>query len=419
MSNFDVLIVGAGTGGVMAAAQLKNANGKLRVGLIDPADTHWYQPAWTLVGAGTFNYKKTARPMASIIPHGVEWIQDKVTTFDPAKNSLSTEKSGDLGYKFLIVAPGLQYDIDALPGLREALDTPYVCSNYLNPKKTWEVLQNFNGGNAVFTQPSTPIKCGGAPQKIMYLAEHYFRKSGKRDKTNVIFATPGSVIFGVPDFARTLNGIIAKRNIHFKRFYNPIAIDSANKTVTFKFIAPSGSDCVLTKEDRLHETLKGDTEITIPYDMLHLAPPQSAPDFVKQSPFAVKEGPGAGWMSVDKGSLQSTEFANVYGLGDVVNVPTAKTGAAIRKQAPVVVKHILAGLANGQASDTYEGYSSCPLVTGYGKMVLAEFKYDNVRDSDPFLTKFVDTSKEQWSMWILKKYGLPWLYWNRMMKGKM
>jgi sulfide:quinone oxidoreductase len=419
MSNFDVLIVGAGTGGVMAAAQLKNANGKLRIGLIDPADTHWYQPAWTLVGAGTFNYKKTARPMASIIPNGVEWIQDKVTTFDPAKNSLSTAKSGDLGYKFLIVAPGLQYDIDALPGLREALDTPYVCSNYLNPEKTWEVLQNFNGGNAVFTQPSTPIKCGGAPQKIMYLAEHYFRKSGKRDKTNVIFATPGSVIFGVPDFARTLNGIIAKRNIHFKRFYNPIAIDSANKTVTFKFIAPSGSDCVLTKEDRLHETLKGDTEITIPYDMLHLAPPQSAPDFVKQSPFAVKEGPGAGWMSVDKGTLQSTEFANVYGLGDVVNVPTAKTGAAIRKQAPVVVKHILAGLANGQASDTYEGYSSCPLVTGYGKMVLAEFKYDNVRDSDPFLTKFVDTSKEQWSMWILKKYGLPWLYWNRMMKGKM
>ena len=419
MSNFDVLIVGAGTGGVMAAAQLKNANGKLRIGLIDPADTHWYQPAWTLVGAGTFNYKKTARPMASIIPNGVEWIQDKVTTFDPAKNSLSTAKSGDLGYSYLIVAPGLQYDIDALPGLREALDTPYVCSNYLNPEKTWEVLQNFKGGNAVFTQPSTPIKCGGAPQKIMYLAEHYFRKSGKRDKTNVIFATPGSIIFGVPDFARTLNGIIAKRNIHFKRFYNPIAIDAANKTVTFKFIAPSGSDCVLTKEDSLHETLKGDTEITIPYDMLHLAPPQSAPDFVKQSPFAVKEGPGAGWMSVDKGTLQSTEFANVYGLGDVVNVPTAKTGAAIRKQAPVVVKHILAGLANGQASDTYEGYSSCPLVTGYGKMVLAEFKYDNVRDSDPFLTKFVDTAKEQWSMWILKKYGLPWLYWNRMMKGKM
>ena len=419
MSMYDVLIVGAGTGGVMAAAQLKNANGKLRVGLIDPADTHWYQPAWTLVGAGTFDYKKTARPMASIIPHGVEWVKDKVTTFDPANNQLDTAESGTLGYRYLIVAPGLQYDIDALPGLREALDTPYVCSNYLNPEKTWEVLQNFKGGNALFTQPSTPIKCGGAPQKIMYLAEHYFRKAGKRKGTNVIFATPGSVIFGVPDFARTLNGIIANRNIHFKRFYNPVAIDSVSKTVTFKFIAPSGSDCILTQEAGLHETLKGDTEITIPYDMLHLAPPQSAPDFVKQSPFAVQEGPGAGWMSVDKNSLQSTSFENVYGLGDVVNVPTAKTGAAIRKQAPVVVKHILAALSNQKATDSYEGYSSCPLVTGYGSMVLAEFKYDNVRDSDPFLTKFVDTSKEQWSMWILKKYGLPWLYWNRMMKGKM
>ena len=419
MSMYDALIVGAGTGGVMAAAQLKNADGKLRVGLIDPADTHWYQPAWTLVGAGTFDYKKTARPMASIIPRGVEWVKDKVTTFDPANNQLDTAESGTLGYRYLIVAPGLQYDIDPLPGLREALDTPYVCSNYLNPEKTWEVLQNFKGGNALFTQPSTPIKCGGAPQKIMYLAEHYFRKAGKRKGTNVIFATPGSVIFGVPDFARTLNGIIANRNIHFKRFYNPVAIDSVNKTVTFKFIAPSGSDCILTQEAGLHETLKGDTEITIPYDILHLAPPQSAPDSVKQSPFAVQEGPGAGWMSVDKNSLQSTSFENVYGLGDVVNVPTAKTGAAIRKQAPVVVKHILAALSNQKATDSYEGYSSCPLVTGYGSMVLAEFKYDNVRDSDPFLTKLVDTSKEQWSMWILKKYGLPWLYWNRMMKGKM
>ncbi len=419
MSHFDVLLVGAGTGGIMTSAQLKKRQPSLRIGLVDPADTHFYQPAWTLVGAGTFQFRDTARPMVQIIPKGVEWIQDRVTTFEPIENALTTEKSGTLRYRYLVVAPGLQYDIDALPGLREALDTPFVCSNYLNPEKTWKVLQNFQGGNALFTQPSTPIKCGGAPQKIMYLAEHYFRKSGKRIATNVIFATPGSVIFGVPDFAQTLNGIIAKRTIHFKRFYSPISIDSVQKTVTFKFIAPSGSDCVLNKEHTLHETLHGDTEVTIPYDMLHLAPPQSAPDFVKQSPFAVTEGPSVGWMSVDKHSLQSTTYANVYGLGDVVNVPTAKTGAAIRKQAPVVVQHILASMKNQDSTERYEGYSSCPLVTGYGSMVLAEFKYDNVRDSDPFLSRFVDTSKEQWSMWLLKKYGLPWLYWNRMMKGKM
>jgi sulfide:quinone oxidoreductase len=177
---------------------------------------------------------------------------------------------------------------------------------------------------------------------------------------------------------------------------------------------------VVTAGNAIHEKLEGEATVVMPYDMLHLAPPQSAPDFVKQSPLAHQEGPSKGWMEVDKNTLQHPRYANVFGLGDVVAVPTAKTGAAIRKQAPVVVENVLTMMKLSQLSQAkYEGYSSCPLVTGYGKMVLAEFKYDNVRDSDPFLSKFVDTAKENWSMWILKKYGLPFLYWNQMMKGKM
>ncbi|HKL40655.1 MAG TPA: FAD/NAD(P)-binding oxidoreductase, partial [Cryomorphaceae bacterium] len=156
------------------------------------------------------------------------------------------------------------------------------------------------------------------------------------------------------------------------------------------------------------------------YEMLHLAPPQSAPDFIKNSPFSLKEGPNKGWLDVDVNTLQHNEYPNVFGLGDSAALPTAKTGAAIRKQAPVVVGNLIHIMEqDGKQKEKYEGYSSCPLVTGYGKMVLAEFKYGNVRDSDPFLSKFVDTTKEQYSMWILKKYGLPYLYWNRMMKGKM
>jgi sulfide:quinone oxidoreductase len=154
--------------------------------------------------------------------------------------------------------------------------------------------------------------------------------------------------------------------------------------------------------------------------MLHLAPPQSAPDFIKNSPLAHQEGPSKGWLNVDINSLQHNVYPNVFGLGDAAALPTAKTGAAIRKQAPVVVANLLHLIANESKIDKgYEGYSSCPLVTGYGKMVLAEFKYNNVRDSDPLLSKMVDTTKEQWSMWILKKYGLPYLYWNKMMKGTM
>jgi sulfide:quinone oxidoreductase len=282
------------------------------------------------------------------------------------------------------------------------------------------VLQRFKGGNAVFTQPTTPIKCGGAPQKIMYLAEEYFRNRGIREKTNVVFATPGSVIFGVKEFAKTLNKIIIERDIVFKPYYAPDRIDPVKKIIYFHYSEPGENACVVTEDNKLNEKLEGNTHIAMPYDMLHLAPPQSAPDFVKQSPLAYAEGPNKGWLEVDINTLQHKRYPNVFGLGDAAALPTAKTGAAIRKQAPVVVGNILHLIQHNKLDKkTYEGYSSCPLVTGYSKMVLAEFKYNNVRDSDPFLTKFVDTTKEQYSMWLLKKYALPYLYWNRMMRGKM
>jgi sulfide:quinone oxidoreductase len=357
--------------------------------------------------------------MASLIPEGVKWIQDGVTTFNPEGNRLSTKNSGELTYDYLVVCPGLQYDLDAIEGLREALETDSVCSNYLDPEKTWRVIQNFKGGNAVFTQPTTPIKCGGAPQKIMYLADDAFRKTGIRDEAEVIFATPGSVIFGVKDFAKTLTKVINRKGIHLKTFYAPVKIDSARKEVHFRWMQQE-SGCVIQNGNPLGEDLAGETTVVMPYEMLHLAPPQSAPDFVKSSPLALQDGPSKGWLNVDKFTLQHNDFPNVFGLGDVAALPTAKTGAAVRKQAPVVVENILTMMKSKALSNhRYEGYSSCPLVTGYGKMVLAEFKYDNVRDSDPFLSKFVDTTKENWSMWLLKKYGLPYLYWNKMMKGKM
>ena len=416
--HYNVVVIGAGTGGIMTAAQIKNQKRDASIAIVDPAETHYYQPAWTLVGAGAYDYKKTGRPMSSVIPNGCDWVKDAVTTIDADNNKVNTASSGELSYDILVAAPGIQIDIDGIPGLKEGLEAGVVCSNYTDPKKTWELVQKFKGGNAVFTQPTTPIKCGGAPQKIMYLADDHWAKTGVKSDTNVIFATPGSVIFGVPDFAKTLTKVLQRKNIHFKPFYAISKIDLANKEVHFTNAKPGENHCVVNEGNGLSERTEGDAAYVIPFDLLHLAPPQSAPDFIKNSPLS--NGTPGGWIDVDINTLQHNKYSNVFAVGDAAALPTAKTGAAIRKQAPVVAGNVVAMLNSNKITDAqYEGYSSCPLVTGYGKMVLAEFKYNNVRDSDPFLSKFVDTTKENYSMWILKKFGLPYMYWNRMMKGKM
>jgi len=419
-TRYQVVIVGGGTGGIMTAAQLKRKDRNLSIAIIEPSDTHYYQPAWTLVGAGAFRFSDTKKQERKLIPRGVDWIRDHVTSFDPESNIVNTRNSGPVSYDFLVISAGIKMDIDAMPGLREALKTDVVCSNYLNPEKTYEVLRNFKGGNAVFTQPAGAIRCGGAPQKIMYLAEEYFVKSGVRNKTNVVFATPGTVIFGTRVFADELNRILEKKKVNFKPYYKPVKIDASRQEITFQCIRPDTKHTEVDMDTVVGERLDGENLVTMHYDMLHLAPPQTAPDFIRDSPFANPEGPHKGFVQVDIHTLQHVQYKNVFALGDCAALPTAKTGAAIRKQAPVVVDNIIRMMKHLQFGEhQYEGYSSCPIVTGYGKMLLCEFKYDNVRDSDKLLTRFVDTTKEQWSMWILKKYGLPWLYWNMMMKGRM
>lgn len=401
----------------MTAANLLSKNKSLEIGIIEPAEWHYYQPAWTLVGAGTYDYEKSRRSMSSVMPSGADWIKDYATVFKPEDNTVETKENGAITYDFLIVSPGLVMDTSLIEGLTESLGKGVVCSNYTDPKHTWEVLKSFKGGNAVFTQPTTPIKCGGAPQKIAYLAADYIKKNGLKNKSNVVFATPGSVIFGVKEIRESLMQVISKYGIHFKPFYAPIKIDGANQIVTFKVVGTGENTCIINQDNELKETMSGESIIEMPFDMLHLAPPQTAPKFVKESPLVND----AGWLDVDKNTLQHNKFANIFGLGDVAALPTAKTGAAIRKQVPVVSDNILQLIAySKKGNKSYNGYSSCPLVTGYGKMILAEFDYDNNFIPDPKLKQMLvfNSEKEHWRLWMLKKYGLPYLYWNKMMKGK-
>jgi sulfide:quinone oxidoreductase len=431
-NHYEILIIGGGTAGIMTAAQLLREKKSKSIAIIEPADTHYYQPAWTLVGAGTYSFDKTAKPMSDMIPKGAQWIKDKATIFDADNNSVHTAKSGVITYDYLVVAPGLAYDFSLVPGLGEAMDKGVVCSNYTDPKHTWDVVKNFKGGTALFTQPATPIKCGGAPQKIMYLAEDYWNKNKIRSKSDVVFATAGSVIFGTKVIAQTLMKVVERKDINLRFHHKLVKVDGEKQIAWYDLTKDikAGGCVVMSGEDDgkyLDEAFQynyKDVKVFkegglygIHYDMLHTAPPSVAPKFIKESNL-VNE---AGWLDVDIHTLQHKKYPNIFGLGDVAALPTAKTGAAIRKQVPIVIDNIEKLIKQNKiGSKSYNGYSSCPLVTDYGKMVLAEFDYEGNFTPDPKLKLMLisDSSKEHWRLWIFKKYILPYLYWNKMMKGK-
>ncbi|MCS6887323.1 FAD/NAD(P)-binding oxidoreductase [Chloroflexus sp.] len=393
-SHYQVVIAGGGTGGLTVAAQLMDQPNPPEIALIEPSTVHYYQPLWTLVGAGVFPREQSARPEADYIPPGVTWLKEKVTAFNPDNNSLTLGNGETITYDFLVVALGIQIDWGKIKGLPETLGKNGVCSNYSydTVEYTWQNIRTFRGGNAVFTHPSTPIKCGGAPQKIVYLADDYFRRSGVRQQSQLNFYHAGAAIFAVKKYADALNRVVARKgiNVHFQ--HDLIEVRGEAREAVFLNLA--------TRET-----------VTVNFDMLHVSPPQSAPDVIKSSALANS----GGWVDIDQYTLQHKRYPNVFSLGDCSSLPTSKTGAAIRKQAPVLVANLMAAIAKETLPATYDGYTSCPLVTGYGSLILAEFDYTNQpKESFPF-----DQSQERYSMYALKAYGLPAMYWNGMLRGRM
>jgi sulfide:quinone oxidoreductase len=328
------------------------------------------------------------------MPQGVRWIKEKATGFYPEQN-IVTLGDGSVSYDYLVVCPGMQLNWSAIEGLPETLGKNNVCSNYAFDVApyTFECVKNFKGGKALFHSPATPVKCGGAPHKIMYLATDYFRKHGVLPQADVQYWSGGTRLFAVPKYEKTLLEVVQRGNIKLNFFQSLTRIDGPNRKATF----------VGTGEHN-----KGE-ETVVDFEMIHVTPPQSAPDFVRNSPLAN----AAGWVDVDKGTLVHTRYANVMALGDASSLPTSKTGAAIRKQVPVAVQNLMDLMAGRAPSATYMGYTSCPIVTGYGKLMLAEFDYNN----NPVETFPFDQSKERWSMYQLKKQVLPRMYWGAILKG--
>lgn len=391
-----VLIIGGGAAGVSVANTLQRQNKDISITIVEPSDKHYYQPGFTIIGGGAYTLEKATRNEADLIRPGIQWVKDYAETFQPEDNKV-TLRSGDvLSYDYLVVCPGIQLDWDKVAGLKEALNTNGVCSNYSpdTVEYTWECIKGLRSGTALFTQPPMPIKCAGAPQKIMYLAADRFRRNGILKNFHIEFCNAGPGMFGVPFFARALKQVADGYGIATSFNHNLVAIDGPAKTATFAVTDADGNKQEVQKK----------------FDMIHVTPPQSAPDFIKQSPLANS----AGWVDVNEKSLQHNRYPNIFGLGDATSTPNAKTAAAVRKQAPIVVDNILNLKSGKTVREVYDGYGSCPLTTSLSTVMLAEFGYGGkVIPSFPFL----DPRKNRYIWWIGKTHGFPWLYWSIMLKG--
>ena len=394
----DVVIVGGGAGGLATASSILKRQKGTDIAVIEPRTEHYYQPGWTLVGGGVFKREQTERQMAKVMPKGVQWIRSACAAFDPEHNQVILEDGTRIGYKVLVVSPGLKLDWDGIEGLRDTLGKNGVTSNYLFDMApyTWELVQSLKGGRAIFTQPPMPIKCAGAPQKAMYLACDSWSRRGVLKDINVEFHNAGGVLFGVTDYVPALMKYVDKYGINL--FFNEtlVKVDGPAKTAYFDVKDADGN---VTREAR-------------EFDMMHVTPPQVPLDFVKNSPLANE----AGWTDVSGETLQHNKYGNVFGLGDGGSTPNAKTAAAVRKQAPVAAHNVLQVLHGKAPNAVYNGYGSCPLTVERGKIVLAEFAYGGALD--PSVPKWMlDGTKPTRAAWFLKEKMLPTIYFDQMLKG--
>ncbi|MCK0150086.1 NAD(P)/FAD-dependent oxidoreductase [Marivita sp. S6314] len=396
-----IVIIGAGAGGTALANRLVERLDGAQITLIDPRQNHLYQPGLTLVATGLKPANYVVSDTAQWLPDGVTWLSERVAAVDPETKIVSTENGTTLGYDWLVVAPGLTLDHDAIDGFTlDMVGENGIGALYAGPDyaaRTWQAAARFteDGGTGVFTRPATEMKCAGAPLKHTFLIDDIARRAGNAGKMNMVYTAPQSSLFGVPIVAEKVRMLFQDRGVETLMNRTLTSIDAGAKRATFA-------------------TQSGTEEVD--YDYIHVIPPQRAPDFVRQSGLSwANKWTDQGWVECDMATLRHLRYPDIFALGDVAGVPKGKTAASVKWQVPVVEDHIVAAIEGRDGTETYNGYTSCPMITRIGRAMLVEFDYNN--NLVPSFPGMIAPLEELWISWLMKEVALKATY-NAMLRGK-
>ncbi len=392
------VVAGGSIGGLTVAARLLRAVPGADITIIEPREEHHYQAGYTLVGAGVYNRDDVIFEQESLFLPGMKWVKDYVEAFEPEKNRVITRSGEAIDYDYLVVGLGVNLNLNSVENLAEALETDYVANIYdlASSEKYRKLADSFEGGKAVFTYPPGYVKCGGAPQKITWLSEDLWRSKGIRDKVDVHFHTQRNSLFPtVPRVDEAVTPLIEARGIHNHYASTLKAIDISTRTAIFEDVTENG-------------TVR---EVRQKYDLLHPMPRFQTPKPLREGPLT-REGIG-GQLSVDRETLQHTQYPNIFGVGDNAATGAAKTAATIRKQAPVVAGNLIDIVLGYEPSNKYDGASGCPLLTRYGRCMMFEFDFEG-----NLIHEWLYRPTEETRIWWdFKVHGLKRLYRHVMMNG--
>lgn len=382
-----IAIAGGGAAGLTVASRLAHLLDGAEITIVEPSAEHYYQPGFTLIGAGVKPTGYSILSTADYVARGVKWLQERVAEFDPVGNKLTTDTGTVLAYDYLVVATGLTLDYAAIEGMdTNLIGRNGIASVYAGPRFaeiSWQALAKFveTGGVGLFGRPATEMKCAGAPLKQTFLADDHLRRAGTRAKSKIIYNAHNPALFSVPLVDAKVKELFARQQFEINYSHVLSKIDAERRIATYT-------------------TAQGPVELK--WDFINVIPPMRAPMPVRRSALAWQSGPFAadGWMEVDKATLRHARFANVFGVGDINGVPKGKTAASVKWQAPVAVDHLVASIEGKQGSERYNGYTSCPLITKIGQAMLVEFDYDNnLTPSFPFINPL----EEHWLPWVIKE----------------